>query len=64
LKASLQILVNENEVISGTGEDSTTTAVDDYVNPNKDKPIKLDATISIDDCTISQPFWNDIINEF
>ena len=50
----LEILVNEDEVISETGEDVTT---DD--NQNEDKPIKFDTTSSSE--SESHNFWNNII---
>ena len=53
----IEILVNEDEVISETGEDDTTAA--DEVNQQEDKPIKLDTTSSSE--IESQNFWNDII---
>ena len=54
----LDILVNEDEVISETGEDTTTT--DDEVNQVEDKPIKLDTSSSSLESE-SQNFWNDVI---
>ena len=56
----LDIFVKEDEVISETGEDTTTptTDTDDEVNQQEDKPIKLDTTVS---SSTSQNFWNDII---
>ncbi len=56
----LDIFVNEDEVTSETGEDTTTTDADDEVNQQEDKPIKLDATSSSLESE-SQNFWNDII---
>jgi small-conductance mechanosensitive channel len=53
----LDILVNEDEAISETGEDTTT---DDEVNQQEDKPIKLGTTSSSFQAE-SQNFWNDII---
>jgi small-conductance mechanosensitive channel len=54
----LDILVNEDEVISETVEDTTTTV--DEVNQQEDKPIKLDTSSSSPESE-SQNFWNDII---
>ncbi|MGZ5510581.1 MAG: mechanosensitive ion channel family protein [Nitrososphaeraceae archaeon] len=54
----LEILVNEDdEVISETGEDATTT--DD--NQNEDKPIEFDTTTTSSSESESHNFWNNII---
>ncbi|MGZ5491252.1 MAG: mechanosensitive ion channel family protein [Nitrososphaeraceae archaeon] len=54
----LEILVNEDdEVISETGEDATTT--DD--NQNEDKPIEFNTTSSSSSESESHNFWNNII---
>ncbi|HEX7258115.1 MAG TPA: hypothetical protein VF242_08640 [Nitrososphaeraceae archaeon] len=55
----LDILVNEDQVISETGEDTTATTADE-VNQQEDKPIKLDTSSSSPESE-SQNFWNDII---
>ena len=53
----LEILVNEDEVISETGED---TGTNDEVNQNEDKQIKLDTTSSSAEPE-PQNIWSDII---
>jgi small-conductance mechanosensitive channel len=53
----MEILVNEDEVISETGEDTTTI---DEVNQHEEKPIKLNMTSSSPEIE-SQNFWNNII---
>ena len=53
----LDILVNEDQVISEAGEDTTTT---DEINQVEDKPIKLDTSSSSSEPEF-QNFWNDII---
>jgi len=54
----IEILVNEDEVISETDEDSAATTTTDEGNnqQEEDKPIKIDTT-----SPTSQNFWNDII---
>ncbi|HJS64657.1 MAG TPA: mechanosensitive ion channel family protein, partial [Nitrososphaeraceae archaeon] len=53
----MEILVNEDEVISETGEDSATI---DEVNQHEERPIKLNMTSSSPEIE-SQNFWNNII---
>jgi small-conductance mechanosensitive channel len=54
----MEILVNEDEVISDAGEDIITN---DEGNQQEDKPIKLNTTLSSEFESESLNFWNDII---
>src|SRR5687768_14820529 len=53
----LEIFVNEEEIISETGEETATT---NEVNQQEDEPIKLNTASSLPESE-PQNFWNDII---